>query len=49
MNAAQVFHADLDTPSQLVVFFAAAAVTAVLLSFWSTLTRAITRLARGQR
>jgi hypothetical protein len=52
MNAAQAFHADLDTPAQLVVFFATAAVTAAVLTVWSAITRTIQTLAtrvRGQR
>jgi hypothetical protein len=52
MNVAQVFHADLDTPAQLVVFFATAAVTAAVLTVWSAITRtvqAVVTRMRGQR
>jgi hypothetical protein len=52
MNIAQVFHADLDTPTQLIVFFTVTAVAGALLSLWSALTRAartVTDLARGRR
>jgi hypothetical protein len=52
MNPAQIFHADLNTTGQLAAFFAAAAVTAALLSLWSTLTRTartVTDWARGRR
>lgn len=52
MNLAQMFRADLDSPEQLIAFFAAAAVTTVLLTAWSAITRAtrtLANLARGQR
>lgn len=52
MNLAQVFHADLTTPEQLIAFFAAAAVVTALLSAAAAVVRAtrqIVTLARGQR
>jgi len=52
MNLAQAFHADLDTPMQLAVFFTVAAVTAAVLTVWSAITRTVQALVarvRGQR
>ena len=39
-NIAQVFRADLDTPTQLIAFFAGVLVTTAVLTIWSAITRA---------
>lgn len=52
MNRAQMFRADLDSPEQLIAFFAAAAVTTALLTVWTVITRAtrtLANLTRGHR